>query len=65
MNQAQRSHRGTGFGDAVPFHDENGTGLVKHLPILTAVSVFLRRRDECVTTRTELKEGRLVNRPEC
>lgn len=44
MNQAQRSHRGAGLGDAVPFHDENRTDLVKHLPILRVVSVFLRRQ---------------------
>lgn len=43
MNQAQRSHRGAGLGDAVPFH-ENRTDLVKHLPILRVVSVFLRRQ---------------------
>lgn len=44
MNQAQRSHGGTRSGDAVSFPDENRTDLVKHLPVLRTVSVFLRRQ---------------------
>ena len=46
MNQVQRSWEtptSPGSGDAVLFHDSNGTDTLKHLPVPRTVSVSLRR----------------------